>query len=177
MEQCPDPSEDILTKINFIHEVKIYNEIQNHKKIIIFDLRSRETFAKSHIQFALNLPYKEYEPSFYINFDEEKLCLLTTREELKSMIRRFKRYYIVIIMSEHKIKRKHVLNYHKQCPVKDQEERDIIKKSVLLYQTLTSGHKVREIGLYNLGFERFTNHYYFIINRGIHAPISKYSIY
>jgi hypothetical protein len=170
MENLTEPTEQILNRINFIHEVKIYNELQNHHKILIFDLRDRDLFTNSHICYALNIPQNEHSVDFYTNPEIESHSAFTTSDELKSILKSYKRYYIVIIMSEQKIKRKHILSYHSRD---ESPEKDIIRKSLLLYEILVR-NKVREIGLYNMGFSRFAAHYYFIITRGCIPPIAKY---
>jgi rhodanese-related sulfurtransferase len=164
-----NPKEELLAKINFIHEVKIYNEIQNHKKIIIFDLRQRDQYQKAHVQFSINIPFNEYDAQFYINFSEKKYADLTDSEDLKEMIKSYKRYYIVIIMSDEKIKRKNIISFNKQ---EEGVDKEIIRKSLLLYQSLVT-NKVRELGLYNIGFSKFASYYYFLVNRDNVPAISR----
>jgi hypothetical protein len=166
-----EPKEEILSKINFIHEVKIYNELQNHKKILIFDLRPKESYQNSHVHFALNIPHNEHDSLIYSNFNEDTYSELTDFEEIRAMIKSYKRYYIVIITSDNKIKRKTILNFFKQ---KEGTEKDIIRKSLLLYQCLVEKNKIREIGLFNMGFNKFSDHYYFIVTRNNLPPVSLY---
>jgi hypothetical protein len=169
--ECIEPIEENLITTNFIHEVKIYNELQNHQKILIFDLREKEHFQQSSLKFSLSLPHPDYPADFFANFDEIKYSELSEKDELKSIIKSYKRYYIVIIMSELKIKRKKILSYHK---LGDHFiDKEAIRKSLLLYQKLVL-NKVREIGLYNMGFKSFADNYYFIITRYGLPPISKY---
>ena len=159
---------NFLLDINFIHEVKIFNEIQNNKKILIFDLRKREDYLNSNLKFSINLPYDEHSHEIYKNFDEEILCTFTQDSEVKEMLRKFRRFYIVIIMSEVKIPRKRILKYT-ECI---DDEKCIVSKSMLLYEALTR-RKVRDLGLFNLGFRIFREHYEFIVNRGGLTPLAK----
>jgi hypothetical protein len=165
-----EPKEEILSKINFIHEVKVYNELQNHKQILIFDLRSKESYINSHLHFAINIPYTDYDSTFFANFNEEVYSELTTNDEIKAMVKSFKRYYIVILISEDKIKRKDILYYFK---LQEGQKKDMIRKGLLLYECLVD-KKVREIGLYNMGFNKFSDHYYFIVNRNSLSPVAMY---
>ena len=162
-QTCIDNSDNdyinFLNNVNFIHEVKIYNEIQNHKKILIFDLRKREIFKNSNLIYSINIPYDEYDKQFFIKFEECKYSKLTKNLDLKEMIFRYKRYYIVIVMSEEKIARKKILNFVETF---DKEEKEIISKSLLLYKSLVE-ERVRELGLFNLGFKKFVDHYRFIV--------------
>ncbi len=169
MDNFLEFKEDFLINVNYIHEVKIFNEIQNNKKILIFDLRTKEEFKESYLEFSINLPYDELSDDVLVKFDENKISEYATSKELKEMVKRYKRYYIVIIMSQIKIKRKTIIDF---VNCSNKEDKQKIIKSLLLYQSLIN-KKVREIGLYNLGFLKFVEHYYFMVYNHNNKPIAK----
>jgi hypothetical protein len=74
----------------FIHEVKVYNEIQNEKKILLFDLRKKEDYNKCHLDFSINIPYNEYDEDFFKLFDSKKIKYISDNlcqdDELKGML-------------------------------------------------------------------------------------------
>lgn len=162
-------TENFINSINFIHEVKIYNEIQNSGKILVFDLRSRADFDKSHLENSINIPLDEFDFEFFEKFDENKIANLVTDDTVKSMVLKYKRYFIVIIMSETRIQRKTILDAKSAV---SKEEQDTIKKSLQFYKSLTD-NKVRELGLYNLGFKKFSEVYYFMITNNKDAPLAR----
>jgi CRISPR/Cas system CSM-associated protein Csm2 small subunit len=149
--------ESFLERMYFIHDVKIFNEMQNQKKILIIDLRSRDEFNKCHLGESINIPYNEHGEDFFKTFDENIISEMTNENELRNKILRFKRFYIAIITSEKKINRRDIL---KMNGTGDELERTT--KSLLLYKSFLN-KKIREIGLYNKGFERISNHYYFLV--------------
>jgi hypothetical protein len=161
---------DFLMNINFIHEVKIFNEIQNNKRILIFDLRKKEEFKKCKLSFSLNIPFNEYSPSDFEKLDIDFLSQKAEDMDVKDMIKKFRRFYIVIIMSEEKIERKKIFNPKELHS--DKEHMDIVQKSLLLYFALTKS-KVRELGLYNLGFKKFEKHYSFMVSKNLNLPQAK----
>lgn len=71
-------------------------------------------------------------------------------------------------MSENKVPRKSILSYQDS----NEEEKTVILKSLLLYKSLTD-NKVRELGLYNLGFKKFADHYDFMIYRQLKRHLAK----
>lgn len=166
----PDPK--FLYSINFIHEVKIYNEIQNNKKILIFDLRKRQDFKEAYLDYSINLPYDEHDEEFYDSFSEKKIAEYAGSKELKEMVAKYKRFYIVIVMSEVKVARKKILKYEEI----NGEEKAIIVKSLTLYKSLVK-NRVREMGLFNLGFKKFVDHYDFLVRTVDKPPIAKYIIF
>jgi hypothetical protein len=151
-----------MSSINFIHEVKIFNEFQNDKKILIFDFRSREEYENRHMDSSVNIPIEEYSQDFFSCLDEQKITLIadtcTKDPEVKEMVKRYKRFFIVIIMSEDKINRKTIQEFES---VSDEKERDVINKSLLFYKALIK-NRVRELGLYNMGFKNFSDNYHFM---------------
>jgi hypothetical protein len=163
-------TEDKLNELNFINEVKIFNELQNHKRILIFDLRSIDQFTHTHLEHAINIPFNSTDDDTFSKFEGAKYAMFADSEEAKLMIERFMRYYIVIVMSEIKIKRKVIM---KILHTKEDSGKEIIKKSLLLYNALQK-RKVREIGLYNLGFRKFADHYSFIIMKNNNRALTKY---
>jgi hypothetical protein len=143
--------------ITFIHEVKVFNEIQNDKKVLIFDLRKKEDYEVSHLENSINIPYDEYEEIFFKSINEKLLSELTNCKEMRNNILRLRRFYIVILISQNKISRKKIIGEISS----NEEEADIIKKSSLFYSNLQKA-KIRELGLYNHGFNKIINHYFFL---------------
>lgn len=158
-----------LLNINFIHEVKIFNEIQNNKKILIFDFRTKEDYNRTSLYYSINIPYNEHDKNNLKVFNVDKMMELASKEEIKEMVRKYKRYYIVIIMSEKKIARKKILKHENSEDI----ERDIIIKTLLFYKALVN-NRVRELGLFNLGFSKFVDHYEFIVCKNSSYPLAKY---
>jgi hypothetical protein len=175
-QQQPAKFDDkFLSSIHFINEVKVYNEVQNEKKVLIFDLRKKTDYEKCHLDFSINIPYNEYDEDFMKIFNLKKIKIIQdticTSEELKEMISRYKRYFIVIIMSHEKINKTNinsVLNGN-------QENKEIITKSLLFYKALIS-NRVRELGLYNKGFVKFYNNYFFLTVGINNNPNLKYML-
>jgi len=147
-----------LKKFNFINETKIYNEIQNNKKILIIDLRKDSDFKKMYMPFSLNLPYDQNSEKFYENFINNINPDLSQDDIIKEMLYRFKRYYIAIIFSEEKFQRKEIINYD----IQKIKTFDNLYKALCLYQSLIS-NKVREIGICLKGFKRIYEKYSFMI--------------
>jgi hypothetical protein len=172
MEENLPFKSDFLWNINFIHEVKIYNELQNNKKILIFDLRKKEEKEFSSLNYTINIPYNEHPDDFFKIFEEEKFMKKTEDPEVKDMLRKYRRFYIVIVMSEEKIARRKILKF----PECDGDESLIIRRSLLLYNALTK-KRVRELGLFNLGFKKFAEHYGFLIRCKGQDPTAKYFIF
>lgn len=146
--------------LNLINEVKIYNEMQNQNKILIFDLRKREDYIKSHVEYSINIPYDQHDEETFSCVEKIKKVteIYTDLPKAREMLEKYKRFFIVIIMSEMKIKLKHVYNFES---IDNEEVRDNIYKSHIFYNTLLK-NKVRELGLYNLGFRNFDYHYTFL---------------
>ena len=155
-----------LKKVQFINEVKIHNEIQNHKKILIFDLRSQKEFSESSLPYSLNIPFKDYSENFFKNFSKNILNfqLNGKEDDLKEMILKYKRFYIAIIFDRKKFHRKEILNFSEE---KFKEEESLYK-ALLLYNSLTS-NKVREIGLFIKGYEKLKSKFWFILKGGIES--------
>lgn len=160
-----DPS--FLLNINFIHEVKIFNELQNNKKILIFDLRKKEEYILANLDFSINLPFDQHENHLFDNFNETKLAEMTNSKDLKEMIKKYKRFYIAIVMSEEKVARKKIINLEAEG-----EEKVQIEKSLMLYKALVK-KRVRELGLFNLGFKKFVDHYYFLVRCEDKKPLAR----
>jgi hypothetical protein len=155
-----------LKSIKLINEVKIFNEIQNYKKLIIFDFRKREDFNINHIHNSINIPFNEFDFKFFETIDDQKLCYLCNNfvkcDELKCMLKRYKRYYIVLIMSQEKIKRKTIEAIGTGKKLNSEEEKDQIIKSLLLYKALQK-NRVYEMGMFNLGFKKIIKHFDFLV--------------
>jgi rhodanese-related sulfurtransferase len=148
-----------LKSLNLIHEVKIYNEIQNNKKIIIIDLRTRSEYENCKIDFSVNLPYDELDVDFFSNFDENIIIeKFTENEELRKMLKTYKRFYIAVIMSESKICKGEIFG---KVPASSEKNGEIILKSMALMKAFYQ-KKIREIGLFNQGFSKLYKNYSFL---------------
>lgn len=160
--------ENFLYNIKYIHEVRIFNEIQNNKKILIFDFRTKDEYFKSKLGLSINIPYDEHNYDFYENFNDKKVaCLIeqyTGCSDVKLRLKSFKRYFIVLLMSENKIKRKTIETCSSSLNCNpDSVEKEKIIKTLLFYKALVS-NGVREIGLFNLGINKLISEYSFMMN-------------
>ena len=157
--------DNFLNCIRYIHEVRIFNEIQNSKKILIFDFRNREEYFMQNLGLSLNIPFDEHDFEFYQALDDKKIAVLdkyTDCCEVKQRLKSFKRYFIVLLMSETRIKRKTIENCLSEET--DSLERDKIIKTLLFYKALVK-QGVREIGIFNLGINKLASEYGFMINK------------
>jgi len=155
-----------LKSLKLINEVKIFNEIQNYKKLIIIDFRKREDFNINHIENSINIPFNEYDFQFFETIDDQKMCYICNNfvrcENLKSMLKRYKRHYIVLIISQEKIKRKTIEAIGTGKKLNSEEEKDQIIKSLLFYKALQK-NRVYEMGMFNLGFKKITKYFDFLV--------------
>ena len=76
--------------INFIDETKIFNELQNNKKILIFDFRPKSLFKQNHLENSINLPIDEIEVESLNEFDDQSLTKYTEDNVCKSLIYKYK---------------------------------------------------------------------------------------
>jgi hypothetical protein len=157
------------SSITFIHDTKVFNEIQNDKKILIFDLRKKDEYEINHLENSINIPYNEYELTFFSAVNEKLLSQLADNKEMKNNILRLRRFYIVILISQTKISKKTIIRRKSNC----WEESDIISKSLVFYSNLQKA-KVREMGLYNHGFEKINKHYFFLTKSLSTNPLRYY---
>jgi hypothetical protein len=166
----------LIKSLKLINEVKIFNEIQNYKKLIIFDFRKREDFQVNHIEHSIHIPFNEFDFQFFENVDDQKLCYLCNNfvkcEELKTMLKRYKRHYIVLIMSQEKIKKKTIEEVGTGKKFHSEEEKEQILKSLLFYKALQK-NRVYEMGLFNLGFKKIMKHYDFLVCSETRIPLAK----
>jgi len=157
-----------IKKINFINETKIFNEIQNHKAVLIFDLRTRSDFLLRSLPNSLNLPFDENKDEFFENFINNIHHNLTDDQILKEMLRKFRRFYIAIIYSDEKYNREEIINFNYQ-KIKDDNS---LYKALCLYNSLVS-NKVREIGVHLKGFSRIFSKYSFLVRNSFNQPLLK----
>lgn len=166
--------DNFFRNLKYIHEIKIFNEIQNNKKILIFDFRKREEFVASHIELSVNIPHNEYDHDFFESLCDNKIKTLcedfTECEEVRKRIKNYKRNFVALIMSQEKIKRRTI----ESCESMEieQDERDRITKTLLFYKALVCNH-VREIGVYNSGMGRFSEHFQFLLWENMKTPLVK----
>ncbi len=159
-----------MKKIKYISDVKLYNEIQNDKKILILDLRSREEYAAGHIALSFNIPFDEYDYEFFQSWCNNSSVLENKTDDtcIKLRLKNFKRYFIGIIISNFKINPLVIEQIINNSGDNQNDEssnyNERITKALLLYQSLMS-NSVRELGLYNLGLEVFYGNYSFLMSR------------
>lgn len=154
-----------IKKFNFINETKIFNEIQNNKRILVLDLRPKKSFINFSLPNSVNLPYDEYSDEFFQKFINNITPDLSDDPFIKDMLKKFRRFYIAIIFSDEKFHRKDVINY----------DNDKIKslnhlyKALSLYSSLTT-NKVREIGIDQKGFSCINSKYWFLVRNNLNDP-------
>ncbi len=150
--------------IKFLSEFKLYNDLESGK-LIIFDFRKKEQFNLGCLyDYSINLPFDEIGEEVLDNpkiIDEKLLAGYAHSEFLEHRAIKCKRFFIVIIISEEKI--------YKEAIFKSLSELDIIKdgnivKPLKLYKNFMLNNKVREIGLYNRGFDLIRCKFPFIIH-------------
>ncbi len=156
-----------MKKFNFINETKIFNEIQNNKKILIIDLREKSHYENMSLPFSLNLPYDKNPEDFYSNFTNYITPDLTEDQMIKEMLYRYKRFYIAIIFSEEKFNRKDIIDWD----VEKIKSFDSLNKALSMYYSFTS-NRVREIGVCLKGFKRIYEKYSFIILNNLNKTLS-----
>jgi hypothetical protein len=165
---------NFINTLKYIHEIKIFNEIQNQSKILIFDFRKRSEYEARHLDLSINIPYDESDTDFFETFCESKIKLLcenfTHSDCVRQRIKSYKRYFIALIMSEEKIKRKQIENV--LSDEGEEEKREAIQKVMLFYKALII-KGVREIGLYNGGMKKVAENYEFMLWHGIEKPLAK----
>jgi len=169
--------EKFIKSVNIINEVKIFNELQNYKKIIFFDFRNVADYNLNHLQHTIHLPFTEFEFDFFENLNEEKIKFIGNKliqcDELKEMLKKYKRHYIVLILSEEKIKRKIIQSTCFENFDPSDEKKSQITKCLMFYRALRK-NRVYEIGLYNLGFEKIIQHYdYLLVKESRNNPLVK----
>ena len=168
-------NEIFFNSIKYIHEVKIFNEIQNNKKIIIFDFRNREEYLSNHLDLSLNIPFDEHELDYYETLFDKKLNITDQKyidsEEVKLRLKNCRRYFIVIIMSEERIKRKAIENCERDQDINLLTKEKILK-TLLFYKSLVI-KGVRDIGIYNLGIKELTSQYKFMMHSRDIKPLIK----
>lgn len=157
-----------IKKFHFINETKIFNEIQNNKKILVFDLRSKNDFSKKSLPNSVNLPFEEKPIEFFEDFIinispdmSEDLCI-------KDMLCKFRRFYIAIIFSEEQFHRKEIINFDPDRL----RSYEALYKALCLYNSL-SANKVREMGIHLKGFSRIFDKYFFIVKNELKQPLFK----
>jgi hypothetical protein len=162
-----------LKNLKFINEVKIFNEIQNSKKIIIFDLRSKEEFISHHLELSVNITYNENNFDFFENISKGNLDSKFNNvcEEISKRLKNYKRYFVAILMSEKKIKKTKIQNF--DFNDLDDSDKEKIIKSLLFYKSLVS-NGVRELGIFSYGMEKIMLHYDFLLNYKDKQPQVKY---
>ena len=167
MNEIPSFMQNI-RKFHFINETKIFNEIQNNKKILVFDLRSKSDYSKTSLPNSVNLPFDEKPIEFFENFISNISTDLSEDQSVKDMLCKFRRFYIAIVFSEEKFHRKEIINYDAERL----RSNEALFKALCLYYSL-SANKVREMGIHLKGFSSISNKYFFIVRNGLNGPLFK----
>jgi rhodanese-related sulfurtransferase len=152
-------NEQFFKKIQFISEEKIFNELQNDKKILIFDFRKKADFDKKHLDNSINIPFDEVEFEFLQKFDTQILQSYTNDTNVKSLIPKSRRQFIAIIMHNDKISKKKILQ-----PSKFSEEEQFHTGKILTFYKTLHLNKHREMAIFNKGFTRIEKYYSFLLN-------------
>ncbi len=145
-------------KVNFINENKIFNELQNNRKILVLDFRSRSEFNEGHCDNSINIPSDEVEIENLFNMNENFLCTFTNGDPyLQTLLSKHKRLFIAIVCSQQKIPKKKFL-IENQCNTNEDLS---VAKVLLLYRSLIN-NKIREIGIYIKGYKQYEESYGFL---------------
>lgn len=159
-------NQNFFKKVNFINENKIFNELQNNRKILVFDFRPRNEFNLYHCENSINIPNDEVEIENLITCQENFLYSFTNGElYLKTLLSKYKRLFIAIVCSQQKIPKKSFFMEDKGNSNGDL----LIPKVLLLYRSLIN-NKVREIGIFIKGYKLFQESYNFLITHEITKP-------
>jgi len=162
-------SECLKSKLNFLNETKIFNELQNHKKIIIFDFRTRSQFAAYHLENSINLPVDEVSVEDLEKVDENTLLSYShNKEEAKPLLSKYKRLFVVLIFPQKQIKKRNFVSPNQE----DYEETLRIAKVITFYKTLVT-NKIRELGIYIKGFGLLDNSFGFALSHQQKFHITK----
>lgn len=163
----PSKSSFDLYDVEVINENKFNNEIINNKGlIIVIDLRSNDDFLDYHYPtYSINIPYDSdfssletlsniNDLSFFLQFVDNK------NKELKNVIKRMKRYYIVIVTSNDNITKKQLSNiYYKNNNSFILSNKDLsVIKGLMIYKTLIK-LKIREMSFFCGAYKRFIEEY------------------
>ena len=101
-------------KINFMNEVKLFNEILNsHGEILVFDFRDEKSFLLNNFsKYSINMPYnsKNISYEFCNSYDPSSWETYAKNDIEKKTVKFLKRHHIVIITSNNKIKRHFIVN-------------------------------------------------------------------
>ena len=81
--------------LNYIDETKIFNELQNNKKILIFDFRSRIEYEQSHLENSLNIPIDEIDVERLNSFDENFLVMFSGENDKLHLIQKYNQMVIL----------------------------------------------------------------------------------
>jgi rhodanese-related sulfurtransferase len=165
MNEIPSVLQNI-KKFNFINETKIFNEIQNNNKILVFDLRSKSDYEKMSLPDSVNLPFDEKPHEFFENFIGNISPELSDDTAVKDMLCKFRRFYIAIIFSEENFHRKEIINYE----AGKLRSHEALYKALCLYHSLST-NKVREMGIYLKGFNAIFDKYFFIVRNDLNEPL------
>jgi len=160
-------------QLKMVSDSKLFNELEN-QKIIIFDFRPRKQFIQSSIlNYSINLPSDEIKTELFENpgiIDKKLLEEFAHTEFLRRKANELKRNFIVIIMSEDKIKKEEILKYFTLIGTKDETNiSEEIVKPLKFYITLIT-NKVREIGILNCGYWVFKTRFPFLVHINQEPP-------
>lgn len=89
-------------KTKYLSIQRFYNEILNNRgEILIFDFRAKSIFDEKHFSYySINIPYDDerIEKDFLVDYNPKKWGdVFTDNKEIKSILNKIKRYFIVIV--------------------------------------------------------------------------------
>ncbi len=149
--------------IKMLSQFKIFNEVES-QKILIFDFRTREEFQTGCLlDYSINLPYNEIPTELLENSRaiEDKLLEPYADSGTCNRVQKYKRCFVVLIMSEEKIPKKAILEASQVMDNPDESLPQRITIPLKFYKNLVN-NKVREIGLYNRGFRTLKSNFPFL---------------
>lgn len=142
--------------VNYLKESKLFNEMLNNQgEILVFDLRTKEDFDDHNLSlYSLNLPFDSFEYKFFSTFEPNSWEKMTKDSMLKSIIRRLRRFYIVIVVSNDPVSKANLVKLEDDDYMEKhlKEDSRLISdsaevKGLLLYKSLVK-NKIREIGYF-----------------------------
>ena len=156
MEAYPDLN---VSRVKFINETEIYNEMQSLKeKILIFDLRNEEDFSNFSLPQSINLPYNKYNYEFFLNFNPENIQEIQEQKLLNKICKKGL-FYNIIIFSNESLNRNKILNL--SC--EDIKNNENLYKALLLYTHFLKNCTEKAINI--KGFDAIKCKYNFLLKK------------
>lgn len=162
--------------IHYLRETKLFNEmLNNNGEVLVFDFRTKEEYEENNLAFyTLNLPHnvEVYNKKFCQIYDPSSWEKLTTDKTLKAVIKRLKRFFILIVVSSSEISKAKLKKLEAQLQdsnVIDEIDESPELKAVLFYKMLAK-NKIRELGFFIGDYSAFLSEFKTIL---YHNPNNK----